>query len=95
MKALEAVIRCRHVARHRTTVEAQSIESIGEHPSLTCLLTQSISNLKFAVAARRGVLKDAEDIRRQDIATDDRQIARRFLGPRLFHHVRDTVEPIA
>src|SRR6266542_1056104 len=55
---------------------------------------QRVGELNLAAGAALGRLEDREDLRRQDVAADDR-VVRRRVRLRLFDHVADFEEPIA
>src|SRR5690606_41549349 len=52
------------------------------------------SNLDLATLARLGLLDQVEDIRREDVAADDRQIGRRLFRLGLLHHAAHPVDVI-
>ena len=52
----------------------------------------AVGQLDFTSAVALGGFEDRKDVRRQDVAADDRQIRRRFGARRLLHHVADLVD---
>ncbi len=81
-----------HEAVHAAAVEAAAAEAVGEHPAVLGLLLEGVGDLDLAPLARFGPAQPVEDIRREDIAADDGEVARRLLGSRLLHHLLDVVE---
>ncbi len=72
-----------------------SFDFVGEHRGVLHELAQGIGELNFSVLPRRGLTEDRENFRRQDIASDDREIGRSIRRGGFFDQVIDPVEPIA
>ena len=71
---IKHIICCFNKAFDATTVKAPAFEFISQHPSLLRLFGQRIGDLNLAAAPSLRGAQDIEDVRGQDIATNDRQV---------------------
>ena len=73
---LEAEVSRRDVAFGAAAVEPLALELIGQHATGLRLLHQRIGDLDLAALARLGFGDQVENVRRQDVAPNDRQVRR-------------------
>ena len=71
-----------------------AFEHVAVKLALLHELPQRVGELDLASSAAAGLLQNREDLRRQDIAADDR-VVRRRVALRLLDHVRDVKPPPA
>ena len=76
-------------------VVARSVDLICEDLPLLQEPAESVRQLNFSRPITRGVAQRREDVGRQKVAADDRQIRRCVLAPRFFDEILDRVDPVA
>src|SRR2546422_10539659 len=72
-------------------VEALAVERDRVHRAAGAQRPQRVGELDFAPRVRLRVGKDAKEVRRQHVASDDREVGRRLVRPRLLDEVEDLV----
>src|SRR5213592_5136136 len=72
-------------------VEALALERDRVHRTAGAQRPEGVGQLDLAARVRRRVDEDAEDVRRQHVASDDREVGRRLVRPRLLDEVEDLV----
>src|SRR5438094_743519 len=72
-------------------VEALALERDRVHRTAGAQPPEGVGELDLAARVRRRVDEDAEDVRRQHVASDDREVGRRLVRPRLLDEVEDLV----
>src|SRR5471030_2086879 len=83
------------VAFSATAVKTLTFELVGNHAAVFGLLQQGVGNLNLATLARLGFFDQLEDVRGQDVTTDDRQVRRGIFRCRLLDHVAHADQAIA
>src|SRR3990167_313213 len=91
VEVLEAEVGGLDIAFSTAAIEALALELIGHHAAVLRLLHQCVGDLDFSAFARLGLLDQLEDIRGENIATDDRQVRRRIFRAWLLDHAVDPV----
>ena len=80
-----------HEAELVADVVAGSFETFREDALRLVQGIDGISQLDLTACSRSLVLKNLEDFRRQQVAADDGQVARRFFRFRFLHETADIV----
>lgn len=91
---LEAEIGGLHITFGRAAIEALALEFVSQHTALLGLFHQGIGDLDLAALAWLGLLDQGEDVGREDVATDDRQVGRRIFWVGFLHHAVDAKDVI-
>src|SRR3990167_2434692 len=94
VEVFEAEVGGVDIALCAATVEALALELVGEYAAVLGLFHQRIGDLDFATLARRGIFDDVENIRGEDVTTDDRQVGRRIFRLGLLDHAMHPVDVI-
>src|SRR3546814_539101 len=76
VEVLVAEVGRRDVALGATAVEALALELVRQHATILSLAHQRVGDLNLTALARLGLLDQIEDVRSQDVATDDRHVGR-------------------
>src|SRR5690242_19117889 len=76
-------------------VIAVALERVAEHALLVHQRLDGVGELDLAARAALRLLELLEDLGRQHVAPDHREVRRRVLGLRLLHQVRDAVRAVA
>ena len=69
-----------------------ALDFVREHRGLLHQLPQRIGQLNFSVLSGLCLAQDGENLRRQHITTDDRQIGGRIRRGRLFYEIVHTMQ---
>src|SRR5881296_2418063 len=75
-------------------VIAIAFETVGVDGPAAQQLLEPVGQLNLPARPRLDMSEALEDLRRQDVASDDREIRRRFRRLGLFHHVADSKQAV-
>src|SRR5450830_1366739 len=94
VEVLKAEVGRFDVAFSTTAVKTLAFELVGNHATVLGLFHQGVGDLDLATLAWFGLLDQGEDVRGQDVTTDDRQVRRCIFRLRLLDHVAYAVQVV-
>src|SRR5262249_49418441 len=68
-------------------IVAGAVEHVGIYGLLFEKHANAIGELDFITASHASFVEDAENLRRQNVPSDDRHVRGSFVGRRLFYHI--------